>query len=462
MTVAYYLIVAFSFFLSFLFLKINYRTFHRLAENSLGLLNEILSKDEEDEKIDLVQGKTNKLLVNLLKVLGLIITSILIICVAIYIYALILRIKYDQIDLSSFFFIISISVGATIPFLIPSKKDNSGYSTLAQLFHRLILDNNNLSLKLFNRDVKKINRRGVSKRKDFIIISGLARSGTTSLMTSLSEIKELKSLNYASMPLILSPIFWRKFYNPKKVKLKERSHKDGLSIGLDTVEALEEHFFIAKAKSSYIFDKTLSKHEISKDVYDDYLSYQQIVRENESSIYLAKNNNFILRYKSIRKLNNEFLMVILFRDPLSHAHSLLSQHKKFCKLQNESPFIEEYMNWLGHHEFGNNQKQFVFNTVDEIIKGDKFTLDYWLKIWCNYYSYLLILDKGKLVIIDYKDYCETPSVVINEIISKLDVDSELIKNEGFSNHRKCEERYSEELYNKSIDIYNKLIKLTNQ
>ena len=103
MTVAYYVIVAFSFFLSFLFLKINYRVFHRLAENSLSLLNEILSKDEEDEKIDLVQGKTNKLLVNLLKVLGLIITSILIICVAIYIYALILRIKYDQIDLSSFF-----------------------------------------------------------------------------------------------------------------------------------------------------------------------------------------------------------------------------------------------------------------------------------------------------------------------------------------------------------------------
>ena len=77
--------------------------------------------------------------------------------------------------------------------------------------------------------------------------------------------------------------------------------------------------------------------------------------------YLSKNNNFILRYKSIRKLNNCFIMVILFRSPLEHANSLLNQHKKFCKIQKKDPFILEYMNWLGHHEFGLNQKQFSFN-----------------------------------------------------------------------------------------------------
>ena len=42
--------------------------------------------------------------------------------------------------------------------------------------------------------------------------------------------------------------------------------------------------------------------------------------------YLSKNNNQILRIKSLLKLSTKHSFVLLFRDPLEHAGSLLNQH----------------------------------------------------------------------------------------------------------------------------------------
>ena len=50
-----------------------------------------------------------------------------------------------------------------------------------------------------------------------------------------------------------------------------------------------------------------------------------------------------------------------------------------------SCLIIEYMNWLVHHEFGLNHK--YFNLDKSKLDGDKSTLNYWLKIWINFYRY---------------------------------------------------------------------------
>ena len=75
-------------------------------------------------------------------------------------------------------------------------------------------------------------------------------------------------------------------------------------------------------------------------------------------VYLAKNNNAVLRLKSMLPLNPDMTVFVLVRDPLQHAFSLMKQHQKFEKEQTEDPFILEYMNWLGHHEFGQGQLPF--------------------------------------------------------------------------------------------------------
>ena len=456
MTTVYYIVVISVAFIIFFVLKQKSIWFFDLAENSFRLLNDLLSKEEE-EKIELIQDRTRTLLYNLFKVLGLFLflscTSFLLL----FLFILFSRIEYKNLDLSSIYFIISVSFGATIPFIFNKKKQNSGYSKIAQLFHRLILDNYNISEKLFEIDVKSLRKKDVGTRSDFIIISGLARAGTTSLMMKLSEIKNFKSLNYANMPLLMSPNIWKKFYRPKTKKLKERSHKDGISIGLDSVEALEEYFFKVKTKDSFINKIALLEHSLTDEIYNDYLLYQQIIREEEENIYLAKNNNFLLRYSWMRSINSDFTMVIMFRDPLSHSHSLMDQHIRFSKLQETDPFVLEFMNWLGHHEFGKGHKQFLFTNREHEIFGDKTKLDFWLKIWINYYSFVLDLEQEGILLISYDEYCKNPKKVINEIIVNTGNNIDSPETSSYKNNRLCNENFNQEVYDQAQSIYNKLL-----
>ncbi|MBN1599861.1 MAG: sulfotransferase [Bacteroidales bacterium] len=453
----YYSVLFISFFLIALIIRINRFVFHALAENSVSLVDKLISDLDEEVKIKLIQKSTNKLVISLMKMLFVVIFAFAFGSIPVIIYCLISRTDYNSLDFFSFYSILSISLGATVPFIIPSaRKNNSGYSELSRLLHRMALNNYNIANKLFKKESKKIARKNLKKRHDFVIISGLARAGTTSLMTDLSKISDFVSLNYANMPFLMCPNLWAKFYKPKSKKLKERSHKDGIMIGLNSSEALEEYFFKVKAKDSYIKDSHLSAYSISQEDYIDYLDYQSIIKLDNSKIYLAKNNNFILRYKSVREVNDDFLMVILYRDPLTHAASLLEKHRDYKRLQEEDPFVLEYMNWLGHHEFGLNQKPFVFSNSEENIHDGKESMDYWLKIWINYYGYVLTISHPNTILINYDSYCNNPKETIETILKKAGITAELPDYKSFNNRRNAGDEFSDDVYEEARELYRQL------
>src|SRR5690606_12918075 len=111
--------------------------------------------------------------------------------------------------------------------------------------------------------------------KEFVIVTGLARCGTTGLTTKLFESGAFHSLSYANLPFLLSPNLWKRFYKPDGATKKERAHGDKVMFGLDTVEALEEFFYKAFLKDSFIGESTLTEHSISADIYQEYLAYQR-------------------------------------------------------------------------------------------------------------------------------------------------------------------------------------------
>jgi hypothetical protein len=453
----YYSVLFISFFLIALFLRYTRFVFYTLAENSVALVNELLSEADDEVKIKQVQKGTNRLVTALLKMLLVIILAFASGSVPVVIYCLVSRTAYNSLVFSSFYSILSISLGATIPFLLPFRKKNeAGYSELSQLLHRMALDNYRIAYKLFKRESRKIKRKNLERRQDFVIISGLARAGTTSLMNDLSRIDDFISLSYANMPFLLCPNIWAKFYKPKTRKLKERSHKDGIMIGFNSNEALEEYFFKVKANDSYIKDSHLSEYTISKEDYDDYLDYQNIIKHDNRKIYLAKNNNFILRYRSVREYNDDFLMAILYRDPITHAASLMEKHRDYKKLQKDDPFVLEYMNWLGHHEFGEEHKPFVFLNPEESIHDDKDTLDYWLKLWINYYSYVLTIDHPNTILINYDSYCKAPKETIETILQKAGITAVIPDYKPFTNRRKPDEEYSDGVFEAAREIYRQL------
>ncbi|PWK20386.1 sulfotransferase domain-containing protein [Xanthomarina spongicola] len=417
----YFLILGFSGII-FSSLLIYFRKHFFLAlEATLALANAVLSNEDETVKQKKLVVALKAMLISLAITIGLICVIVVLTCLPVYIFKLIKNVATQELDLGSIWVIVSFSIGTIIPFLIKRKKPIEDYSEASILFHKLILNNYNLSKMLFSFDRKFKKGEKIQDKNTFLIVSGLARAGTTSLTDQLFKAGAFSSLDYSNMPLLLAPNLWKKMYNPKKTDLKERKHGDKMLFGLNTIEALEEYFFKVFLNDSFISDAYLEKHEITDNVYTNYIKYQSLIRQDNESTYLSKNNNIILRYESLRKLNKSFKIIFLFRKPVEHAYSLLNQHQRFSEFQNEDEFMQTYLNWLGHHEFGQNQKVFKFNNEELLIPYDKSTLDYWLSVWLNYYNYLTNMEDKDYMLIEYEDYLNKPKEVLQYIEGEMNM-----------------------------------------
>lgn len=454
--IAFYSVLFISVFFFSLLIKWKRKWFYALAERSVALVNDLLSDLKNDDKAKQVSTGTMKLLGALGRVFGLIIIASVIGTIPIFIHHYFFHAKYSDFEFTTWISALVVSASTTLVYFIPIRPTRSEYSELSQLFHRMVLNNFFIGEKLFKREVKKIRKKGIKPKTEFVVVTGLARAGTTSLMNDLSYHEKLVSLSYASMPFLMSPNLWKRFYKPKNSNLKERSHKDGILIGLHSNEALEEYFFKVKTHDRYIESDHLVKHEIDDSTYRDYLNYQRVICCDGDKIYLAKNNNFLLRYESIRTYNRDFLTLILFRNPLSHAASLLEKHTEYIQLQEKDPFILEYMNWLGHHEFGQGHKPFCFDEQFEA-EVPKTSLDYWLKIWINYYRYALTLDHPNTVFINYGEFCQRPNELIRSLGEKIGIDYKNFEKEPYSNERKVAHQYNKKLADEALALYEQLI-----
>lgn len=75
---------------------------------------------------------------------------------------------------------------------------------------------------------------------------------------------------------------------------------------------------------------------------------------------------------------------------------MLSQHNYFPLAQKEDPFILEYMNLIGHHEFGLNQIPFVYQKGDNLFKQlDNNSTEYWTRQWINSHGWILLQNFAK-------------------------------------------------------------------
>src|SRR5210317_293944 len=240
------------------------------------------------------------------------------------------------------------------------------YSNIQKFLHDFVL-----SKKIINKSLFELEKIIYLKKKDIInqshvFITGLPRSGTTSLLNFLFSSNEYASLTYNNMPFILSPNF-SKLFHKKNITKKERLHGDGINFDNNSPEALDEVFFD-------------NSEEFVKNEIVNYI--QLILLSNNKTKYLSKNN---LNYKRVDLIQSIFpnsIFLIPIREPLQHANSLLNQHLHFSQLQIEDDFIRRYMNYLAHNEFGLNHKPWN----DPINYQDRGKIDYWLEQWFLFYK----------------------------------------------------------------------------
>lgn len=354
-----------------------------------------------------------------------------------------------------------------MPFILKKKPDNTDpYSPIDKLLHYVFLGNANVAKFLFKIELLR-NKKELSNPAPIqsVYISGLARAGTTVLMQYLGQINQFSSLSYRNLPFLFLPKTWIKFTSNKKAEEKERFHKDGMMHSIDSFEALEEPFWRNYAGMEYIKEDRIVSADISEDLHQKYNSFRKLVAGDK--IYIAKNNNHLLRATSLHqmdeKVGNRIHTIIPFRNPYAQAKSLLNQHKNLSELQESDEFVLDYMNFLVHHEFGLSQKLSVFDnlTGQFDIPHTKNTLEYWLEVWYIFYNraYSLFTEKQGFHFFCYETFCKEPYNSLLNISKVLQIPEESIKSLEIKKYD-LKEPASSELENKYIKLYNKLAVLS--
>lgn len=300
---------------------------------------------------------------------------------------------------------------------------NNNYSTLDQIFHRVVLGSPMFGDALGSLD--SAFSKGPAQTMDRpVYVTGLARAGTTVLMRSLYETDKFASLLYRDMPMVMAPALWERLSKPfsKKRVSAERAHKDGIDVDYDSPEALEEVFWRVHCGSDFITDTALVRHSPDEEVLDEYQSYvERICAVRGRSRYLCKNNNLILRLDSILDRFPDSKVLMVLRDPFSQAKSMLTQNTRF---HGSDTFTQSYMGWLAHHEFGDVFRPFKLGP-DYATGADLSQIDFWLLNWINYYDWVLSLDPrilDQVYIVSYERLCADPAVW-DAILETVEIDA---------------------------------------
>lgn len=380
--------------------------FFLLAERSAALLDVILSNPTTDIQIDALTRLSKKVMTSLLVIVFLVCTLF----VGWY-FLMDLLIEQTGTVVSFKRGLLLSSLISVIP-LMRFTGTKATYSEQSKMLHRMVLKNYHIGKALLRYQVKNIDDSFLKDRVIGLVVSGFARSGTTAVTMALGRSNIFTSLDYSNMPFVLSPRLWRKFYRPSKALVKkERAHGDGIQIGYNEIEALSEVLFLNLLNGQYIKENVLEPHEISTEVNSLYRRFVKSVALNK--LYLSKNNNWVLRGESFLEQNPDIKVVIMFRQPMEHAFSLMKQHERFVELQTKDDFVLEYMNMLGHHEFGLGMKSFNLGSSIDRVSYPIQSVNYWLVLWLQYYTTILHL-KG-VCLVCYEEYCLRPNEVLNGI-----------------------------------------------
>ena len=344
---------------------------------------------------------------------------------------------------------------------------NNKYSLFSKIIHRQFLSKNELT----NFFIERINEKSSKLDIDLsnnIFITGLARSGTTALLQAFDSTEIFASLRYKYMPFILSPRLakiYTSYFNSKDINESERIHGDGLKISPNAAECLDEPFWIKTIYDVNKFDKQLIPHNLNEK---ELKGYSYLLRsftniENKKRM-IIKNNNNHLRLSSLSKFfpNSKFL--ILFRSPLGHSLSLLNLHKKLKKIQSKDKFVLEYMNLIGHWEFGLNKKPFIYKDYQYkyLLDYDDNSINYWLNQWLYSYEWilkeLLDINSKNIILICYEDLCEDLNYQ-NNLLKKLKIKKSTFQYKfklGLSNNKNNPKDINNRLLIQANNFYSEL------
>lgn len=303
------------------------------------------------------------------------------------------------------------------------------YSRLDRFLHNLALGNKAVRALSFDINQTFLDLEADTHRNEpHVFVAGLARSGTSILLDVLFRSGNFSTLTYRHMPFVLAPNLWFKVNRSHRrtAGQVERAHGDGIKVDFDSPEAFEEVFWLTFCET-YVRDQGIevqAEDAISQDTLNKFVVFVQSVVSSSgsngaSNRYLSKNNNNVIRLTSLRRAFPHAHIVIPFRNPSDHALSLCRQHDRFSQMQSDDTYVRDYMNWLGHHEFGLDQKPFLVAGIEETLEYNRATPNYWLSYWINIHRHLMVSAPPGSIFVNHDRLCACPEIYLDRLADRL-------------------------------------------
>ena len=268
-----------------------------------------------------------------------------------------------------------------------------------------------------------------------VFITSLPRAGTTLLLEVLSVLPDFATHTYRDMPFLLCPMFWEQIAGPfrENACLHERAHGDGMAIGFDSAEAFEEILWKAFWPDKYLTDRirtwtTTDRHNEFEHFFRNHIRKIIALRSSSKSSsipqrYLSKNNANISRLELLADIFPDCRIIIPIRNPWDHIGSLRRQHKRFLGIHAEDPFGLQYMEWLGHCEFGRALRPIdIGGWMNEGALLDPQDETFWLVYWVEVYEAILAASHSNVCFFDYDRACTEPESMLEALAHTLELD----------------------------------------
>ena len=264
-----------------------------------------------------------------------------------------------------------------------------------------------------------------------VFITALPRSGTTILLRVLWDSGRFASHTYQDMPFVLCPLFWDQYTGQfgGEETTRERAHGDGLQVSETSPEAFEEmvwkHFWPDHYRADRIRSWTAEDQNSEFNAFfETHMRKIIAVRQKGGgagrSRYVSKNNLNIARLAAPPSPMRDGTVLIPFRDPVQQAASMHRQHERFLEIHEEDDFVREYMEAIGHHEFGKGLKPVNFDGwLADAPSPDG--LDFWLCYWIAAYRHVLRHAGDATHLVSYAQLTEAPESALAQLARVVNV-----------------------------------------
>lgn len=289
------------------------------------------------------------------------------------------------------------------------------YSGLDRFLHKLVLGSKVIQSTSF--ELQRLVAPKLPKPARPVFIVGLARSGTTTLLNLLMATGEFESTRYRDLPLPLFPAFWRKVhkgFHQGQSPIK-RAHDDGILVSPDSPEAFEE-----------IYWDNIGNHLSEKELVQSFSYYISSIAgaSGPGKRYISKNNNNVTRLDLLETVCKQLdgVIIIPIRDPLKTAISSLRMHQRFIAMQEEDPFVLEYMNLLGHREFGQGLQWLQVGSKPFQPNHPTTEVECWLKYWIHLHSAITQVNSNHCRMVDFDAIRSNPVVNLKPLLKSCGVE----------------------------------------